>query len=140
ASIQPGMLWPRVHVGTGTTPPAPTDTGLVNYLGFIQSATNTAGNSGAPDYYSWTRLSWLSAIGAFGTTNLTEIGVGSTATDSLVSRELIRDGSGNPIAFPISVEEQLEVTYETSHEPPLTDGFATASIGSNRQDPITREL
>src|SRR5690606_8608712 len=71
ATIQPGTLWPRVHVGTGTTPPAPTDTGLVNYLGFIQSATNTAGNSGAPDYYSWTRLSWLSAIGAFGTTNLT---------------------------------------------------------------------
>ena len=128
------------HVGTGTTPPAPLDTQLANYLASVSASSTTEnGNSGTPDFYSWRRFTWVSNIGALGNNILTEIGVsGSTASGLLFSRDLIKDSAGNPSTFPISSDEQLAATYELRLYPPLGDVEAEVQIGSNTHDTITR--
>jgi len=136
-------LYYRCHVGTGTATPSVTDTQLHNFLAAVSTSdpSNTAANSGPPDYYSSLRFRWTSAIGALGNNNLTEIGIsGQDANGLLFSRELIRDSGGNPTAFPISDDEQLEVTYELRLYPNLTDVQATVMVGSNSHDTITRPI
>src|SRR5690606_25310868 len=48
--------------------------------------------------------------------------------------------NGNPAAFPISSDEQLEVTYELRLYPNLNDVPATVMVGSNNHDTITRPI
>jgi len=136
-------LYTRCHVGTGTATPSVTDTQLQNFLAAVSTSnpSEAVGNSGSPDYYSYRTLTWTSSIGALGNNNLTEIGIsGQNGNGLLFSRELIRDSSGNPTAFPISSDEQLEVTYELRLYPNLTDVPATVMVGSNSHDTITRAL
>ena len=136
-------LYTRCHVGTGTSTPSVTDTQLQTFLAAV-STTNPVtaiANSGPPDYYSYRTFTWTSAIGALGNNNLTEIGIsGQNANGLLFSRELIRDSGGNPTAFPISSDEQLEVTYELRLYPNLTDVPATVMVGPNSHDTITRPI
>lgn len=136
-------LYSRCHVGTGTATPSVTDTQLQTFLAAV-STTNpstTIANSGPPDYYSYRTFTWISSIGALGNNNLTEIGISGQNTNGLLfSRELIRDSNGNPAAFPISADEQLEVTYELRLYPNLTDVPATVMVGSNSHDTITRPI
>lgn len=136
-------LYYRCHVGTGTATPSVTDTQLHNFLAAVSTSnpSTAAGNSGAPDYYSYRTFRWTSAIGALGNNNLTEIGIsGQNGNGLLFSRELIRDSGGNPTAFPISDDEQLEVTYELRLYPNLTDVPATVMVGPNSHDTITRPI
>lgn len=136
-------LYTRCHVGTGTATPSVTDTQLQNFLAAVStsSPTTAIANSGAPDYYAYRTFTWTSAIGALGNNNLTEIGIsGQNGNGLLFSRELIRDSGGNPTAFPISSDEQLEVTYELRLYPNLTDVPATVMVGSNSHDTITRPI
>src|SRR5690606_19073517 len=91
--------------------------------------------------YSSRTFTWTSAIGALGNNNLTEIGIsGQSANGLLFSRELIRDPNGNPAAFPISADEQLEVTYELRLYPNLNDVPATVTVGASSYDTITRPI
>lgn len=105
-----------VAVGVGTSTPAITDTAL--------QAQVTKGSSG---------LAWLSNTPASGPTvagyetgsytfplgainaNLTEVGlvtVGGAVTSGIAgARALVVDGAGNPVAFPVTSDEQLTVTY-----------------------------
>ncbi len=136
-------LYTRCHVGTGTSTPSVTDTQLQTFLAAVSTSnpTTAISNSGPPDYYSYRTFTWASAIGALGNNNLTEIGISGQNTNGLLfSRELIRDSGGNPTAFPISSDEQLEVTYELRLYPNLTDVPATVMVGSNSHDTITRPI
>jgi len=135
-------LYYYCHVGTGTATPSYTDTQLQNFLAAVGSSPSTSrSNSGSPDYYSSLTLTWTSAIGALGNNNLTEIGIsGQSANGLLFSRELIRDPNGNPAAFPISADEQLEVTYELRLYPNLNDVPATVTVGASSYDTITRPI
>jgi len=140
-SVAGNALYSRCHVGTGTATPSNTDTQLQNFLASIGSPSTSTSNGGAPDYYSSRRITWTSAIGALGNNNLTEIGVsGQSANGLLFSRELIRDSNGNPAAFPISADEQLEVTYELRLYPNLADVPATVTVGASSYDTITRPI
>lgn len=142
-SVQASALYARCHVGTGTATPSYTDTQLQNFLAAVSDSVPTASgsNSGPPDYYSSLTLTWISAIGALGNNNLTEIGIsGQSANGLLFSRELIRDPNGNPAAFPISADEQLEVTYELRLYPNLVDVPATVTVGASSYDTITRPI
>lgn len=132
-------------VGTGTTAPAVTDTQLANFHGVVTTSSAnwsvSVGTGPAPDYYSWMRNTWTSAIGALGTVNLTEVGVGGANGNSLLfSRELIRDGGGSPVSFPLTSDEQLRVIYELRMYPPLGDTPATVLVGATSHDTITRAL
>jgi len=136
-------VYSRCHVGTGTATPSVTDTQLQNFLAAVSTSAPVVatGNSGAPDYYAYGTFRWTSAIGALGNNNLTEIGIsGQSGNGLLFSRELIRDSGGNPTAFPISSDEQLEVTYELRLYPNLTDVPATVMVGPNSHDTITRPI
>lgn len=130
------------HVGTGTATPSVTDTQLQTFLAAVGTTPATSiANSGPPDYYSYRRFTWTSTVGALGNNNLTEIGISGQATNGLLfSRELIRDSGGNPAAFPISDDEQLEVTYELRLYPNLSDVPATVMVGPNSHDTITRPI
>jgi len=140
-SVGANDLYTYCHVGTGTSTPSYTDTQLQNFLASISSPSTSSSNSGPPDYYSSLTRTWTSAIGALGNNNLTEIGIsGQSANGLLFSRELIRDPNGNPAAFPISADEQLEVTYELRLYPNLVDVPATVTVGASSYDTITRPL
>lgn len=142
-STATASLYSSCHVGTGTATPSVTDTQLQTFLANVttSSPATSIANSGPPDYYSYRRFTWTSAIGALGNNNLTEIGISGQNTNGLLfSRELIRDSSGNPAAFPISTDEQLEVTYELRLYPNLNDVPATVMVGSNSHDTITRPI
>lgn len=141
-SMDSGLVYRYCHVGTGTATPSVTDTQLQTFLAAVGTTPSTASaNSGPPDYYSYRTFTWTSAIGALGNNNLTEIGISGQSTNGLLfSRELIRDSNGNPAAFPISSDEQLEVTYELRLYPNLNDVPATVMVGSNSHDTITRPI
>ncbi len=143
-SVASNSLYLRCHVGTGTATPSVTDTQLQTFLASVSPTTSpseSVANSGPPDYYSRRTFTWTSAIGALGNNNLTEIGISGQNTNGLLfSRELIRDSGGNPAAFPISADEQLQVTYELRLYPNLTDVPATVMVGSNSHDTITRPI
>lgn len=128
------------HVGVGTTAPAPTQTQLVNPIGGTISGTTDVLIPGeAPDYASRHIVGALSSIGQFGTSNLTEVGVGGNNVAALTSRALIVDSAGNPTSFPISSEEQLRVSYEMRLFPPLEDAFFSVNVAGQR-DVIVRAL
>lgn len=142
-STAASSVYSRCHVGTGTATPSVTDTQLQTFLAAVSTSapTTALANSGPPDYYSYCTFTWTSAIGALGNNNLTEIGISGQNTNGLLfSRELIRDPGGNPTAFPISADEQLEVTYELRLYPNLNDVPATVMVGSNSHDTITRPI
>lgn len=139
-----GNTYRSCIVGTGTTPPSVTDNALASFLAAVASnPTSQSASTGlAPDYISSRSLTWLSNVGALGNNNLTEIAVsGSTGSNTnLFSRTLIQDSMGNPTAFPISSDEQLEVTYELRLVPPLVDSMHQIQIGSVTHDVVVRAL
>lgn len=126
-------------VGLGTTPPSVADTGLASFLGLLASLGSSTSGGGSPEYWASHNARWQSSIGQLGNNNITEVGVGWGINGSdLFSRELIRDSLGNPVAFPILSDEQLEVTYQLRIYPPLGDSHGTVTIGSTVHDVMTR--
>ncbi len=102
-------------VGTGSTAPNPSQTGLVNE----QARTNqTGGLSDSTTEVStgvWeiTRYRQFSAA-QVGGQNLTEWGFSGsgTAGNNLMSRELFRDGSNNPVTVTLDPDQQLRLIYK----------------------------
>lgn len=128
------------RVGTGTTPPSVTDTQLVADIGQVggNAASNISAGS-APFYFGSMVNSWVSEIGELGNVNITEVGVnGSAGNENMFSRALVLDASGDPVAFPITDEEQLQVTYELRLYPPLDDSIHQIQIGSTTHDVTVR--
>ncbi len=122
------------HVGTSSTAPQFTDTGL---LGFIAGTANRTSNttsaaSGSP-YYGKRIIVYRFGIGA-AAGNLSEVGVGRTATTgNLFSRALIVDGVGAPTTITVLADEFLDVTFELRMYVPLID-----VTGSTTLDGISR--
>ena len=121
------------QVGTGITPPATTQTNLVSWLAGSQSSPypTTNVNQGAPDYKTVKTWIFTFTQGAvIGT--IAEVGVGwaPTAGNNLWSRELIRDGGGNPITLSLTSIDQLIVYYELTLTPVVTDGSGSVVLNS----------
>ncbi|WP_337871170.1 hypothetical protein [Meiothermus sp.] len=103
-------------VGTGSTAPSTSQTGLINEV-----VRTNAGVTGNPDTITevstgvWeiTRYRQFTAA-QVGGLNLTEWGwSGSgTAGGNLMSRELFRDGSNNPITLTLDNDQQLRLIYK----------------------------
>lgn len=128
------------QVGVGTSAPDPTQTQLINPIGgTISGATDTTLPGEAPDYFSRMIVGALSSIGQFGSSNLTEVGIGGNSITGLTSRALIVDSTGEPTSFPISSEEQLRVSYEIRLFPPLVDSHHVVNVAGER-DVIVRAL
>lgn len=101
-------------VGTGTTPPAFTDTGLVSPLaasaGIGVNATFSPITTNLPNLYAENTIRYDFAVGA-AAGNLTEIGIFNQGATRMFSRALILDGNGQPTTITILPDEQLLVTY-----------------------------
>lgn len=138
--IGPGTLNSSyIYLGTGTVPPTVGNLQLANYAARtdlyapIPSVTET--DATATLFWAQTSLNKRfnpgTAVGTF-----TEIGFGDNGsvpptpspTYRLMSRALIVDGSGSPVAITVLSDEYLDVTYTVRMYPPLADSTQTVNI------------
>lgn len=102
-------------VGTGSTAPAPTQTGLGNEV--ARTGTVPGGESDqaiyvSPGVYDIRRVKEFTES-QVGGRNLTEWGFSpvSSAGANLMSRELFRDGNGNPVVLTLDADQRLRLIY-----------------------------
>lgn len=122
----------KCKLGTGSVPPAVTDTALSGTAsGFsgLASGANVTGNITTPPYWSECSFAMTFPIGAL-SGNYTEIGLYSRA-GTLFSRALIKDSGGNPTTLTILATEELHVTYKLRMYPPMIDTTGTFSMTYN---------
>ena len=120
------------QVGTGTSTPAITQTGLdAPIAGSAQQTSPNGGvtNSGSPTYTE--NFVWFFAFAQGAVVgNITEIGVGWAASgNTLFSRALILDNLGSPTSITIVAIDQLTVYYRLKIVPPVSDVSGTVTIG-----------
>lgn len=121
------QLFHACAVGTGNTPPAVTDTQLANLL-VSQAFPRQFGNNaligtnsfidGATPY--WRRIQTIRFGTGVAAGNLTEIGVGASATN-LFSRALITDSGGVPTTLTVLSDEVLDVTFQARNYIDITE-------------------
>lgn len=101
-------------VGTGATPPAVTDTGLVAQLAVSPSGVRQSGtysyNSGTDELSAVTVMQYAFTLGAV-VGNISEIGIRPISQTNLFSRALIVDGGGSPTTITVTASDQLIVNY-----------------------------
>lgn len=117
------------QVGSGSTPPAFTDTALAAHVATKTSDGRVVTNGwDSAGQFHWRRFSWQFAQGA-AAGNLTEVGVGTTnSPGSLFSRALILDGNGSPTTLVILPNEFLTIVYEVRNYPPTGDVVVNTTI------------
>jgi len=118
-----GTSWlAACQVGSGSTVPAITDTGLVTRIAGTTTRTSTAnGVTSVPPYYAYRTTTYRFATGV-AAGNISEVGIGLSATTAtLTSRALILDGDGNPATLTILDTETLDVTYQFRYYVPTED-------------------
>lgn len=140
ANIGPGTLNSSyIYIGTGTATPVVGDLQLANYAARTDSSAPTPvvseRDATATSFWSQTslnkRFSPGQAVGTF-----TEIGFGNNGsvppaaspTYRLMSRALIVDGGGSPVAITVLADEYLDVTYTVRMYPPITDSTQTVNL------------
>ena len=130
----------RCCVGTGTSTPTVTQTGLDAQIAQVDGGQNFAAyqvlNAGAPTYTTTLYYGWGFGQGTV-IGNIAEIGVGRPS-GSLFSRALILDNSGNPTTITVTAIDQLTIYYRLNMSPPLADGTGTFTIGSTTYNFTTR--
>ena len=134
--------WSRMHLGTGTTTPAFSDSALATFGKNVISnnGSDVRSNSGSSPYYGQLARTWTSSVGG-ATGNWTEIGISNQNTNgNLRSRALILDGGGSPTVFPVQADEQFQGTYILRFYVPLTDAPATITMSGTPYDTVCRAL
>jgi hypothetical protein len=117
-------------VGTGTTQPAVTDTGLTTPLAFTGSFTSLADTAqpSAPYFITLTRTFNFAQGAVVG--NISEVSVGwAGANGSAWSHARIKDGGGVDTTITVTAIEQLSVTYQMRLNIVTTDVVTTPTIG-----------
>ena len=141
-----------VFIGTGTAPPAVTDTQLGTYLNYTATAAPGGAwdfallQGGSPDYWVQGAGTWRFAAGA-ATGTLTEVGIGWFTSGTLPanhrvsSRALIVDSGGSPISITVLADEYLDVTYSLRYYPYVgSDVVQTVVISGVNYTFTTRAL
>lgn len=130
------LVMPDCAVGTGTTPPAFTDTQLeaivlpaVSYSGASSGVWTTSSYIAGPPAYWSGIINYQWAQGAI-VANISEVGVGNAVSGviQLFSRALIVDNEGNPTTISVTATDTLTVTYEIRMYLDLTDSPYAVSI------------
>lgn len=119
-------------VGSGSNPPAVTDTGLTAKIAQAdRSSAAGASSSGrvlGDNPYGWSRKTYEFAVGA-AAGNLSELGVKYFNNDNLLNtRALIKDSSGNPTTITVLSDEILVVTYEVRVYVDMADKTVNTTI------------
>lgn len=123
-----GTIISGAAIGTGTSTPAATDAGLQAQTTFTTTSAAGAGIVAgvSPNFNNTRTFVYRTALGALNG-NFTEVGVG-WASGSMFSRALILDGGGNPTSIAVTSAQQLDIFYQLSVYPPLTDWTDTVTI------------
>jgi len=105
-------------VGTGSTAPDPSQTGLVSEVARTSADTSPVqSNDAEPTYgqFVFTRVREFTEA-QVGGRNLTEWGFSpsSASGGNLMCRELFRDGSGNPVVLTLDTDQRLRLIYKYS--------------------------
>lgn len=134
------MYLTHCALGTGTTPPAITDTTLGVQYGPRTSVVDvhTTANSGAPLYYAYLTKRFVFTQGSI-IGNMTEVGIFNTSTGSTCNvHALLKDGAGNPTTMTVTAIEQVYLTYELRQYPTLTDYAGSIVISGITYDYVLR--
>lgn len=116
----------RCFIGTGNTPPVFSDTQLVSTIANTTFASNY-GNTYSATPQPNIRAGWRYRFNpGQGTGNISELGVGwlsggSTGTQVLFSRALVRDTNGDPTTITKLADEYLDVSYYVRLYPNVND-------------------
>lgn len=104
-----------LRLGSGSTPPTPSDTTLESFLyGTFVSApySGLPADFNSPIYSTTSRFSHNYATGEV-IGNVSEIGMSATA---LITRALITDALGDPTTITLGVNDKLTVSYDIGYE------------------------
>ena len=113
-------------VGTGSTPPAGSDTSLETPYGPQVTGITREDTEGTnPDFFARKRSYQFSA-GTIDSVALAEFGIRSSSTQW--SRLLFRDGSLNPITLTLTPDEVLVIVYEITLYPDTADVTGTFDV------------
>lgn len=129
----PDAIVTYASVGSGTTPPAATDTTLQTFVAEqTVLALDTKGCSAESPYYSFFRKMWTFPPPGVQHT-ISEVGFGRSAGGAdLWSHSLVKDLDGNPYAITWLADESLDVYYELRRYLWTDDvGFITAVNGDD---------
>lgn len=129
-AMQSLELWSRLVLSTNATTPAVTDTtmGGTTVVTSTTSATypNTVTNSGDPNYiFTWQNGFQFPAGTATGT--WASIGLEQATGPVLFCKTLIK-ASGTPTTLTILASESLDIRYDLTISPLLTDSTGTVTI------------
>jgi len=116
------------QIGSGNGVPAAGNVALESFLAGVYSSSGNPGNSGSPNYYTYTDRYFTFGPGV-GTGNISEIGVGwGTSGSTLFSRALIVDINQTPITITKLQDEYLYVTYQLRYYRSLVDSTGSVSF------------
>jgi hypothetical protein len=114
--------------GSGSTPPAVSDTQLVARIAGQYMDSNPISQINTTERYLFVNSVYTYAIGQ-ATGNISELGIGAAASGTtLFSRALVKDASGNVTTVTVLADEQLRITYQLRVYQPTAD-FFNASLG-----------
>jgi len=107
-----------LNVGTGTSEPTISQTGLDNFLASTGSnyegltENSSVGDEAAGDP-AWTSLQQTKSFSIGSCTgNLTELGLSRSSNSSYFNRQLFRDELGDPTVIPVQDDEGLRITIK----------------------------
>jgi len=105
-------------VGTGSTAPDPSQTGLVNEVARTNADTSPPQSNDAEPTNGQAVMTRVREFteAQVGGRNLTEWGFSpaGTAGNNLMCRELFRDGLGNPVVLTLATDQRLRLIYKYS--------------------------
>jgi hypothetical protein len=113
------------HVGSGVTAPSVSDTGLEVPVAISYYTSKSNLGSGVSPHYTDTTTVHEFALGTFNGQEITEIGLGNSPTDSLLSRSLIKDGFNVPTKVIVFADEILKISYTVRIYVPEADTVVT---------------
>lgn len=111
-----------INVGTGTSDPSFTDTGLGNRVATTAklygslTTDHSPGDIGEslPSWRWWQRTFEFSVGFLSANTNLTELGLSRFSDSEYFNRELFRDGNGDPTAITVKGDEGIRITVRST--------------------------
>lgn len=124
-----GAIIAGAAIGTGTSAPAASDTALqtqIHYTTGTGTGHLSVSAAGSSPYNNTITVVYRTVLGQLNG-NYTEVGVG-WASGSMFSRALVLDGGGSPTSISVSSTEQLDIVYQLSIYPPLTDTSNVVTI------------
>lgn len=145
ASVSTLANW--AAVGGGSTPPSPTDTGLVSEFsgrtqtngGFQDFMSSFTGSVASGSYAGFRRTRLFSETQGNGT--IAEIGFFAAQTgNSMFSRALIRDASGSATTITKTSSDQLRVSYDVRFYAPFNDVTGSFTWGGTTYNYIIRPV